>query len=340
MTDQGPPAPASQSWRTVAVVALAALGVLLVGLGITVGLLLGDDDGDDGSEPAPSTAASTADESPSPASSAPTTPAELADVVDVATQFMTRVNTYGPELLAPDGTMPTYRVTVSELLTADFLADFLASVPAAEASVKDSGLSRTATITGSGLSSIDDDTATALVSGTVTSSSAGQATGDPAPFRSMLTLQQDDGTWLVDDFTPIDGSAQNDAAGLGAELEAPRAAAAQALEVMLAYDYRDMDAEAAHPLMTAAYWEEYEKLFEVLVENAPQLQAVVTAGALATAVTEVGDGYVDVLVFVDREVTTRGEGEKQHRDAVTARMVASPDGWLVDSMSTGSGGPG
>lgn len=355
MTDQVPPAAASQSWRTVAVVALAALALLLVVLGITVGLLLGDDDdGDDDNSAGdpPSTAASsptasdssTADETPSPENSEPTAPAEFAEVVDVASQFMTVINTYGPTMLEADGTMPTYRFTVSQLLTSKFLAEFNDTVPTVEATVKDAGLSRTATIGGSGLSSVDDDAATALVSGTIVNSYPKNADdpdgprvdGESTAFRVTITLQQTDGTWLVDGFVPVEGAAQDDAAGLGAELEAPRTAAAEALEVILAYDYREMDAETARPLLTDAYWVTYNKLFEVLAQNAPDQQAVVTARALATAVTDVGDGYVDVLVFVDRQSTTTN-GDQQYDDAVTARMVASPDGWLVDKISTAPG---
>ena len=91
-------------------------------------------------------------------------------VMSRAQQFILRVNTYGPELLAGDGTMPEYRESVREVITDKFAASFDESVPAAESTVAQAGFSRTAEVFGSGVSVIDADSATALVAGSFTNS--------------------------------------------------------------------------------------------------------------------------------------------------------------------------
>ncbi len=96
--------------------------------------------------------------------------AEREKVMSQARQFILRVNTYGPELLAEDGTMPDYRELVLEVITEKFAADFEETVPAAEATVAQAGFSRRAEVFGAGVSVIDSDSATALVAGSFTNS--------------------------------------------------------------------------------------------------------------------------------------------------------------------------
>ena len=81
------------------------------------------------------------------------------------------MNTYGPDLLDDQGQMPEYRELVEggdhpevqDLLRA-------AGVAAAEQTVTQAGLARTAKVFATGVSAIDDDSATALVAGTFTDS--------------------------------------------------------------------------------------------------------------------------------------------------------------------------
>jgi Mce-associated membrane protein len=137
---------------------------------------------------------------------------EREDVMRQAGQFMLRINTYGPDLLADDGTMPDYRKLVEEVITAKFAADFEKNAPLAEASVKQAGLARTAKVFSTGVSAIDADSATALVAGSLTQSypsepgSDDRVQTDPAPFRVQVTLVKVKGTWLVDDFSPLTGT--------------------------------------------------------------------------------------------------------------------------------------
>ena len=144
---------------------------------------------------------------------------ERDSVMAQSEQFMLRINTYGPDLL--DGeTMPKYRELVEEVITSKFAADFEKNAPLAEATVKQAGLARTAEVFSTGVSAIDSDSATALVAGSITQSypkspgSDERVKTEPAPFRVQVTLVKVNGTWLVDDFTPLTGADDNGSGGL------------------------------------------------------------------------------------------------------------------------------
>jgi len=137
--------------------------------------------------------------------------AQREKVMSQSRQFILRVNTYGPDLLAEDGTMPDYRELVLEVITDKFAADFEETVPAAEATVAQAGFSRRAEIFGAGVSVIDSDSATALVAGSFTNSypdpddDSARVDDLPLPFRVQIELVKVDGTWLVDNFAPVTG---------------------------------------------------------------------------------------------------------------------------------------
>jgi Mce-associated membrane protein len=137
--------------------------------------------------------------------------ADREEVMSQARQFVLRVNTYGPDLLEADGTMPEYRDLVGEVITDKFDEDFLQSVPAAEATVAQAGYGRVAEVFGAGVATIDSDSATALVAGSFTSSypdpedEAQRVDDVPLPFRVQVELVKVDGEWLVDGFAPVTG---------------------------------------------------------------------------------------------------------------------------------------
>lgn len=128
-----------------------------------------------------------------------------------ARAFILRVNTYGPDLLQGDGTMPEYRRLVGEVITSKFAESFDQSVPAAEATVAQAGYGRTAEVFGAGVSVIDDDSATVLVAGSFTSSypdpedDTARVDDIPLPYRVQVELVKTDGRWLVDGFAPVTG---------------------------------------------------------------------------------------------------------------------------------------
>ena len=137
--------------------------------------------------------------------------AQREKVMAVSEQFMLRVNTYGPDLLDSHGQMPKYRELVEGVITPKFKTSFDQGVTAAEQTVAKVGVARTAKVFAVGVSAIDADSATALVAGQFVNSypkGDSRVNDEPAPFRVEVTLVKTDGTWLVDNFTPVTGEAQ------------------------------------------------------------------------------------------------------------------------------------
>ncbi|MEQ7848347.1 hypothetical protein [Nocardioides kribbensis] len=136
--------------------------------------------------------------------------AQREEVMDAATQFVLRLNSYGPDDLDDSGQMPGYRASVSEVITPKFRTEFEQSVNLAEQTVAQADLERTCDVFASGVSSMDEDSAEVLVAGeftnTYTQADDGEPFQDrPAQFRLVVTVLLVDGEWLVDDFVPATG---------------------------------------------------------------------------------------------------------------------------------------
>jgi Mce-associated membrane protein len=134
---------------------------------------------------------------------------ERDEVMSQTRQFMLRMGTYGPDQLE-GGQLPEYRRLVTEVITPKFATSFDQSVTTAEQIVAKAGVSREAEVFSAGVSTVDADSATALVAGTFTDSypdDAGELQPqEPVPFRIQVTLVKTEGEWLVDDFTPVTGA--------------------------------------------------------------------------------------------------------------------------------------
>lgn len=114
-------------------------------------------------------------------------------------------------------------------------------------------------------------------------------------------------------------------------------AAERAVVPVLSYDYQHLDADqkAATALMTGGYKDEYDKLFAVLQENAPQTQTTVTTDVIASGIVRASDERVQVLVFVDRPTTNKLSAEPVvYKDQVTMSMQLVDGVWLVDDLIT------
>ncbi len=148
-------------------------------------------------------------------------PDEREQVMSLTDQFVKRLGTYSPDMLDDSGQMPAYREQVREVITPKFAADFDKEVATAEQLVAQGGITRSADVFATAVSSIDDDSARVLVAGAFTDSYE-QGTGEkartidqePLPFRFTVDLVMIEGKWLVDDFSPV--SNPDDAAGSGA----------------------------------------------------------------------------------------------------------------------------
>ena len=137
-------------------------------------------------------------------------PDERDQAMSLTDQFVKRLGTYSPDMVDDSGQMPAYREQVREVITPKFAADFDKEVAAAEQLVAQGGITRTADVFATAVSSIDDDSARVLVAGAFTDSYE-QGTGkkaatvdqEPLPFRFTVDLVVIDGEWLVDDFSPV-----------------------------------------------------------------------------------------------------------------------------------------
>ncbi len=115
-------------------------------------------------------------------------------------------------------------------------------------------------------------------------------------------------------------------------------AAERAVVPVLSYDYEhlDEDQKAAQALMTGSYRKEYDKLFTVLEENAPETQTKVSASVVAPPASSArATDRVQVLVFVDRPTTNKLSADPVvYKDQVTLSMQLVDGVWLVDDMVT------
>lgn len=138
--------------------------------------------------------------------------AERETVMSQTRQFMLRANTYGPDQLDDSGQLTDYRALVEEVITPKLSSSFAKEVTAAEQIVAQTGAARTTEVFSTGVSTIDADSATALVAGTfVTSYPDKQGElqpTEPVPFRVQVSLVKTEGEWLVDNFDPITGASQ------------------------------------------------------------------------------------------------------------------------------------
>ena len=97
-------------------------------------------------------------------------PDEREQAMSLTDQFVKRLGTYSPDMLDDSGQMPDYREQVREVITPKFAADFDKQVATAEQLVAQGGITRTADVFATAVSSIDDDSARVLVAGAFTDS--------------------------------------------------------------------------------------------------------------------------------------------------------------------------
>lgn len=134
--------------------------------------------------------------------------AQREQVMAQTEQFMLRMGTFGPDLLDGQGQMPDYRERVKDVITPKFATSFDKEVTTAEQLVSQTQVSRETEVFSTGVSVIDDDSATAIAAGTFTNTFPAAKGGEPVqaqpvPFRIEVKLVKSDGRWLVDDFSPV-----------------------------------------------------------------------------------------------------------------------------------------
>ncbi|MBB6627281.1 hypothetical protein H5V45_08095 [Nocardioides sp. KIGAM211] len=118
---------------------------------------------------------------------------------------------------------------------------------------------------------------------------------------------------------------------------AAQAAAERAIGPILSYDalHLDEDQQAAHSYMTSAYRKDYDKLFEVIKQNAPATKTIVKADVVRSGIVRSGEDRVEVLLFVNRPTTNKQVTEPVvYKDQVTVTMQKVDGDWLVADLQT------
>jgi Mce-associated membrane protein len=118
---------------------------------------------------------------------------------------------------------------------------------------------------------------------------------------------------------------------------AAQSAAERAIGPILSYDYRhlDEDQQAAESYMTSGYRDDYDKVYAVIKQNAPNTHTVVKTDVVASGIVRSGEDRVEVLLFVNRPTTNKQLTQPQvYKDQVRVQMEKVGGDWLVDCMIT------
>lgn len=116
-----------------------------------------------------------------------------------------------------------------------------------------------------------------------------------------------------------------------------QAAAERAIVAVVSYDYRSLDDDQANASdhMTDDYRKDYEALFEVIGQNAPETKTVLSTEVVASSITRAGDDRVQVFMFINNATLRADITEPEvQRNQVTVTMEKVGDEWLVDDLST------
>ena len=83
---------------------------------------------------------------------------------------------------------------------------------------------------------------------------------------------------------------------------------------VLSYDYKTLDDDqaAAQAAMTSDYRKEYDPLFEVVKENAPDTGTAIGAEVIASGIVRSGEDRVEVLLFVNQPTTNKAADGAGH----------------------------
>lgn len=124
----------------------------------------------------------------------------------------------------------------------------------------------------------------------------------------------------------------------GARLDQVRRAAVHAVEVVLSYDHRTLDADeqAAWSLMTEEYAEEFRASFSGVREEATRVQGSSRAVAIDSGVVSATADSVRVLVFVDRTLRSTAAQPSVSQIAPVVSMQRSGDAWRLADITTGT----
>lgn len=128
--------------------------------------------------------------------------AQREEVMSVGEQFMLRKETFSPDDLDDQGKLTDYSARVTAVITPKLSTSFDEQTQALEKLVAKNGLQSTSDVASTAVTTMDDDSAEAIVVGETT---FGFAKSQPrtAPFRYHLELVKTGGEWRVDSFQDV-----------------------------------------------------------------------------------------------------------------------------------------
>lgn len=119
---------------------------------------------------------------------------------------------------------------------------------------------------------------------------------------------------------------------------AAQSAAERAVVPILSYDANHLEESkaAAQQYLTGDYREEYDKIFDGIIDgNAPATGTVVAAELVSSSITRAGEDRVEVFVLVDQSRTNKESKQPQvYKNWVTITMQQVDGDWLVAGMDT------
>jgi Mce-associated membrane protein len=121
------------------------------------------------------------------------------------------------------------------------------------------------------------------------------------------------------------------------------ATAERALNDVLSYDYRKMDADRDRAVryLTSSYKKQYLKTFALLTQGADgtpggavKTKAVVTADVLDTGIVDAERNRVRVIAFVNQSSVKGSSQPAIFQNRVVVTMVRHGDDWLIDNIKS------
>ncbi|WP_372735425.1 DnaJ domain-containing protein [Nocardioides sp.] len=116
-----------------------------------------------------------------------------------------------------------------------------------------------------------------------------------------------------------------------------QAAAERAVVAIVSYDYRSLedDQTRAASYMTDDFKKDYEALFSVIRDNAPETKTIISSEVVRTGIVRSGDDRVQIFMFINTPTTNAETTEPiVYKNQVTVTMQRVGDQWLVDDLQT------
>ena len=116
-----------------------------------------------------------------------------------------------------------------------------------------------------------------------------------------------------------------------------QAAAERGIVAIVSYDYRSLDDDQAEAssYMTDEFKKDYEALFELIRQNAPETKTILSTEVVSSSIVRSGDDRVQIFMFINNPTLRLDITEPEvQKNQVTVTMEKVGDEWLVDDLKT------